>query len=285
MENKEFAEAIYRSEPDDIYRDYYIVINDRRAIYIHPPSDLLLLRFVTRGRGRKLTLRVTWLGLIPETGNHNPLLRNSTRERNVNQLRVRRYALWPGKFCQASLIAASVDLRNFRRGQRGSSSNSSGSISAVVVVAPPLSASSRYADLCHVIPPPPPRVSCPSAIKFFSFETNNERLSNIDPDLTNLTDSLRIIETKRRGESGLRQMDENSIALFRLRFTKRDEPFFRPNLGGNWCQFPTTRWKDIELWEKVTVYFLRGRKHVRKRSTGLINREVLLPRIIVDYKR
>lgn len=137
MENKEFAEAIYRSEPDDIYRDYYIVINDRRAIYIHPPSDLLLLRFVTRERGRKLTLRVTWLGLIPETGNHNPLLRNSTRERNVNQLRVRRYALWPGKFCQASLIAASVDLRNFRRGQRGSSSNSSGSISAVVVVAPP----------------------------------------------------------------------------------------------------------------------------------------------------
>lgn len=79
-------------------------------------------------------------------------------------------------------------------------------------------------------------------------------------------------------------MDENSIPLFRLRFTKRDEPFFRPNLGGNWCQFPTTRWKDIELWEKVTVYFLRGRKHVRKRSTGLINREVLLPRIIVDYK-
>lgn len=102
-------------------------------------------------------------------------------------------------------------------------------VAVIVVVkgSPSFSTSSRYADLCHVIPPlslPVPRVSCPSAIKFFLFETNNETFVQHRP-----TDGL---PTKRNNrneteENGLRRMDENSIPLFCLRSTKRDEPFLR----------------------------------------------------------
>lgn len=259
------------------------MINDRQAIYIHPPSDLSLLRFVTRERGRKLTLRVTWLGLIPETGNHNPsgsrngILRG---ERNVNQLRVRRYALWPGKFCQASLIAASLDLRNFRRGQRGSSSSNSSSEG----VPPPLSASSRYADLCHVIPPlslPVPRVSCPSAIKFFLFETNNETFVQHRP-----TDGL---PTKRNNrneteENGLRRMDENSIPLFCLRSTKRNEPFLRRD--GNWSQFPTTRWKDTRTSRKgYDLFLIKGESTFESVPRDWSTVRYCCRVCVADYKR
>lgn len=241
------------------------MINDRQAIYIHPPSDLSLLRFVTRERGRKLTLRVTWLGLIPETGNHNPsgsrngILRG---ERNVNQLRVRRYALWPGKFCQASLIAASLDLRNFRRGQRGSSSSNS---SSEGVPSPFPRRLVTPISVTWSLPSPFPFLGYRARrrLNFFYSKRITKRLSNIDPR----TDYLRreIIETKRRrmGCGGWTKIRFRCF-VFDLR-NVMNLSFVVMEIDPNSRQLDE---RILELRGKVMIYFLLREKARSKTFHG-----------------